>query len=439
MKWPHGTSPILGLALISYCWSPLSNAASLRLAELVREAHLNQLQMKSAQASRLKAEESVIRERSSLLPDLGLRSSYSYDWQRGFQDQDSVGSSAAVLSTWSIFDNGKSLRNFEISKLESRKQQFDERTVREEVTYGLLRRYAQHLLVRRQREITELKLNMLQNQYRNTQRQYRQGLKTRRDYQRLQAELERSRLNLLRYADQVQDTFIELVRYLGRPELTRNLGDLEILRSESLLNSLQKKSTREFDVKDAPEVRSAELQVEIQKVQSRQSRAPLWPEVNLSARLGYGSDNFARTDQRWSDQERTFSGAEVQLNWTLFDWGGRSSVYRSALIDERLAEQVYHQAVLNARAALATQTRQSDRQKKTLEVVRQIFSIERKTFLDIENEYRDGRASYLDLITSLDRQAQAETELEQEINAYLLILAENLKLSGDLYDAVTDL
>jgi outer membrane protein TolC len=414
-----------------------AGADVLKLPDLIRGAQERQLQWRTAETARRKAEESVTVGRAKFLPDLALKSTYSYDWQQGAQDDETVGSTAAILSSWSIFDNGTSLRDYSISKLELAKSKFDERAARDDVTFEILSRYSRHLLLRRQKDITERKLAMLQTQYRTTERQFRQGLKTRRDYQRLQAELERARLNLLRLNDQVNDSFLELVRYVGRPDLISRMSDLEIVKSEGLLSSLQKTAKQSMNFSQAPQVESAKAQLEVARIRAREARAPLWPMINLAAELGYGSSDFAGTGQRWSDQERVFGSAQVQLHWTIFDWGGRSSGYRKAILDENLAEVSFDQTVLNVRAAFETQVRQSERQKKTTDVVRELFAVERKTFLDIQNEYREGRASYLDLITSLDRQAQAE--IEQEVNAYLLVLADTLKLSGNLYDAIVGL
>jgi outer membrane protein TolC len=414
-------------------------AAPQKLSTLVQMAEPRQLEWQEAITARKKAEENIYVQRSKFLPDLSLNSSYDYDWQKQSRNQESVGSSASILSSWSIYDNGTSLREYEIGKLELLRAREDEHAAREEAAYGILTRYAQYLLTRREHEINERKLGMLRNQYRLVERQFRQGQKTRRDYQRLQAELERAQLNLMRLSDGINDSFQELVRFVGDPSLLPSIETLELMKTDNLLAALLKKAGSTAPDERAPTVKSAKANLDIQKVRVREARTGLWPQINLNAEAGYGSDGFARTGERWSDNERVFAAAGVQFKWTLFDWWGKPATYHSALFDSKFAEQSYDQALLNLRTDFEKQRRQIERQRRSLQVVRDIFAIERKTYSDIEDEYRDGRASYLDLITSLDRQAQAETDLEQEINQYILVLAQTMKLSGDLYAAIASL
>lgn len=424
---------VVFLALIS----PLGWGAPVALQDLLRIAETQQVDWRQASANLSKAKEGLTLRRSKFLPSLGLASSFNYDNQTTIVDNENVTSSAFLQSTWSLYDNGTSFRNYRISALELKKAEADQTVARDKVSFEILSRYTQHLLVRRQREITERKLLMLQNQYRTTERQFRQGLKTVRDYQRLQTDLERARLSLLRLDDQTRDTFEELQRYLGRPDLLSSPEQLAIVKAADLLSLfLQKTSNFAFAAEQVPEVKSAGYTAETLKIKVREAAAPLWPTVNLSASAGYGSDGFTQPGERWQDNERFFTNGQLKLAWTLFDWGGNHSQYRAAIIDESLADLNFRQAKVNAQTNFSRELRQAERQKKSLLVTRSIFEIERKTYLNIESEYRDGRAAYLDLINSLDRQAQAEIDLEQETTSYALVLAESLKLMGGLYESL---
>ncbi len=431
----------LGVFIIALICSGVAHAEPEGLRELIHHAQDNQLQWQTALTGVKKAEEGVIIQRSKFLPDLGLQSKFSYDWQeaqKNGQQQESVGSEASIVSNWLLYDNGTGFRNYRIRLLELDRARSDEQAIREQVSYDILSRYVNHMFARRQRDITTQKLSMLQQQYKVTERMYRQGLKTRRDYQRLYAEVERAKLNLARQEDELRNTFEELLRYVGRTDIIKAPEQLRLIKSENLLETLQRRTTNfKYNEQNVPQVHSAELNIEIQKLRTREAQATLWPEINLSTSAGYGSSQFIRDEEHWADQERIFTGAQLQLSWKLFEWGGRDSTYRSAVLDQQLSDMTYQQERLNAKIAYTKQQRQADRQNSSLKVVRDIFEIEKKTYIDIEEEYRSGKATYLDLITSLDRQTQAEIDLEQEINNYLLVLAETLKQSGGLYDAVS--
>lgn len=425
------------LISILACQPVISHAAPVGLRDLIQAAQSSQIDWQKAETNYFKAKEGVTTERSKLLPDLGLTSTYSYDVQKNIRNQDSVGSSAAITSNWSIWDNGESWRTYQKQLLTLQKAAVDQIAAQDKLTFEILSRYIQHLLARRQREVAERKLKLLQVQFRITERQYRQGLKAVSDFQRLQTEVNRAQLELSRLEDLIQDTFEELQRYIGRKELLVSAEQLEIVKSEDLLDLLLPKvKGRSFDVQQALDVRSATFANQIQKIATKDARAPLWPRIDLSTNAGYGSDSFAGRGQSWRDHDRFFSTSQVQFNWTLFDWGGNASAYRSSILDERLSELGERQAVIDAEASHSKQTRQSTRQEKSLAISRSIFEIERKTYTNIEAEYREGRAQYLDLIKSLDSQAQSEIDLEQNITSYALVLAESLKLTGGLYAAL---
>lgn len=426
------TALLIAFLPCSPAWSAVT------LGQLVQDAQENQTDWQRAQVESKKAEGNVTLERSKFLPDLSLRSSYGYDWQQTAEDVENVNSSAALVTNWSLYDNGTSFRNFKIRTLERTKGRVNELKTRDDVSYEILTRYIQHSFSRRQRDITKQKLSLLEIQHRTTERQFRQGMKTRRDYQRLQSEVARAKLNLMRLEDQTRDSFEEFIRYLGNPSSLTNEDQLTISNSETLVESLKKRMTSfQFTESSTLAAQIARLDLDIQKIKTRELHSTLWPQLSLQTEAGYGSDNFARSSQSWSDQERFFAGAQAKLTWSLFDWRGRASQYRNAILDEKLSELRYKQSVLDNKIAFQKNDRQVVRQEQSLKVMRNIYDIERRTYIDIENEYREGKATYLDLITSLDRQTQAQIDLEQELNSYLLVLADILRNSGELYAEAT--
>ncbi|MGE0764396.1 MAG: TolC family protein [Bdellovibrionales bacterium] len=427
------------LGLCAEAWAATDGLVGMR--SLLSWAKESQVDWREATYAREKAGMSVTSARSVFLPDLGLRSTYTYDWQLDDAKSDSVSSEAMIVSTWSLYDNGTSFRTFRIRNLELEKAKLQETTAHNSVSYEVFDRYLRHLLARRQKEITTGKLNLLVGQYRLTQQQYRQGLKTRRDYQRLESETERARLNLLRQENSEKDSFDELKRYLGvSGAALTSMEKLKIVPVASFLPAMQR--MRDFNKIKKDQVltvRTAELDKDVRRLQSLQADTPLWPMVDLNGQVGYGSQSFAGFGESWRDQDRFYGQGLVQFSWNLWDWGGRRSTARAAQLDERLSHLRFDQSRLNADAEFERLLRDYLRLEKSLAVVRKVHSIELSTFRDIEVEYREGRASYLDLITSLDRRSQAELDVEQETVAMLLNMSQLLRMTGDLYEACLQL
>lgn len=437
----YHTFIFISLFILSCIFSKAISAASpMGLKEIIGHSRQSQVDWQKAVIELKKAEESVTHGRSKFLPDLALSSRLSRDWQSEAMETEKTGSNASVLSSWSIYDNGTSFRNYRMRLLEFNKAKAQERVVRENVSFEILSRYLNHFFVRRKKEINEQKLGLLKNHHRIIERQFRQGLKTRTDYKRLEGELERAKLNLMRLEDQVTDSFEEIRRFAGDSLRLDSFQQLKTLEPQDFLDKLLKRDrAAEFNARQAPAALVSAQEIEINKIKTRETNASLWPRLNLSAEVGYGSQNFVDSKTNWNDGERVFGLAQLQLTWTLWDWGGRPSLHRQAILDERYSETSYNQNLLDLKTKYSRLQRQSERQAITVKVTRDIYTIEAKTFQDIESEYRQGRATYLDLITSLDRRIQTQLELEEELNSYLLSTAEKLQIRGKLYEACMEL
>lgn len=407
--------------------APLSPRA---LPDLIRLAEQSQVDLARVRFSTEQARLEVVSGRSALLPDLKLESSLGRDYQTSTRGQDSTSSSAAIRSRWSLYDNGVSWTNYQIDRLQADLARAKEQKVRDEIVLNILNRYSAAWVARRQKEITTQRLKLLQAQHLITERQFRQGLKARGDYQRLQSELQRAKLSLERQTNDEIGRLEELGRYLGF-SLALGWDQLSPFPARDLLKRFSTPPLPRADA--ALSVVLASKEVEISQSQTKLTHRQLWPELSLSLSAGYGSDDFVNSSQSWSAQERWSADGRLELDWTLWDWQSRRSQHQKTELSSQLSQRQLEQAQLDHQTTLARLQREKRRLAESIQLVQEIYQIELKTFRDIEAEYREGKASYLDLISSLDRRTQAELDFEEESNAAVLNAAEILHLYGELY------
>lgn len=411
--------------------APLSAPpGQLNLAGLIQLAEHGQVDLVAARVSTEQARLETVSGRSALLPDLKLESSLGRDYQTSARDQESTSSAAALRSRWSVYDNGVSWTNYHIDRLQADLARTKELKTRDEIVLNILNRYSSAWIARRRKEITIQRLKLLQAQHLITERQFRQGLKARGDYQRLQSELQRAKLSLERQGNEELGRLEELGRFLGFSTAI-NWSQLTAFPAIELLKRF---STATIPPPDsALSVVLASKDVEIKVSQARLTHRQLWPELSVSLSAAYGSNDFVRSDQTWSDQERWSADGRLELDWTLWDWQDRRSQHQKTELENQLSRRRLEQANLDHQTTLSRLQREKRRLNESIQLVQEIYQIELKTFRDIEGEYREGKASYLDLISSLDRRTQAELDFEEESSLAVLNAAEILHLFGELY------
>jgi outer membrane protein TolC len=403
--------------------------AALSLAHLLRTATAHNLAAIEARAQRERAEASETIALSSMLPQLSLE---------GGADTDSV-SSGGIYLRQSLLDSGSRWRAHRIAQRELEQAKLLEKQALESLTLELLRAYVRVSSVARSMAATERRQSLLETQFDLMSRQYRQGLKTRRDFQRLETERERVALQILKSRETLNESFQALEVLVGDPTLDLNPSTLHLLRAEELAEHKDwPPIPSEFDpARDNLNLRAAALSLEAADLRVAEARRLYWPQISAQASLSYASSGFLGSEaQAWSrnDDLRTYAG--LSLKWVLWDWGANSASVAQARIGRSLVERQSAQKKLVIEHSFEDLRARAQRQERAVAVQRKVRDMEAEIFLDMNKEYREGRAGYLDLITTLDRSVQAELDYENEALDAFTATAELLSLKGDLHDAV---
>jgi len=408
----------------------------------MERAEVSNLELFEAGLNREKADSSYVSARSNLLPSLVFQSNVARSFispeapLTGFSGWTS---NAALVLSQSLYSNGTHWRNLEKASLERSLRETDFRLAQESLAYEVLAAYADCSLFERRIVASQRKVQLLEAQFDLVKRQFRQGLKTQRDYQILEAELERSRLSLSETIYQKDNSFRTLEKLVGLEAGTLSQNGIALWTGELVVS---KKTwfhgTREFD----PERESFDLKLlsisqELRKTELEESRRLYWPQLNLNAALSYGSNSWmGPSANAWADRDALETSIGLSLKWVLWDWGATSSTVQKSKADVLIAERRSFQKRIELEQDFAAVVQNIERQKKLLEVQQKIRGLERKSFVDIEKEYREGRSSYLDLLTGLDRDIQAELSFESEAFSYLKSVSLLKKYKGTLYESI---
>lgn len=404
----------------------------LGLGKLLSLAEKSNLSVQEAKLSRDRAEASVVVARSALLPRLLVESAGTYS-----SSEPAWSSSGQLVLRQSLYDGGKAWSSLSRGRLARERAVIEEKRAREKMALAVLKAFALCSRLERNRVASRRKLELLESQFDLVRRQFRQGRKTQRDYQLLEAELERGRLGVENVENELFAAFRQLEATVGVGGASSDLLGLDFIGVERIL-SLKKWVDAEaaFNPESQSlELSSLRLEVEDRGLSVAEARREYWPVLSLNASAAYGSNSFVGPGAgSWGDRDASNLGVGLQLNWTLWDFGGVPARVAQARVDKSLEELRYHQKKLELASEHRTLLQNIDRQSRVLTVQQRIRDLERRTFRDIEREYREGRSTYLDLITGLERDVQAELNFENEAYSYFIALAELLELKGILYD-----
>ncbi|MEO5667925.1 MAG: TolC family protein [Bdellovibrionota bacterium] len=406
-------------------------AEGLGLGDLIGLAEKSNLGLTEGRIALDVARAGVTVSRSALLPKLSIEYSANYASQ-----SDTWNSQAGLVLRQNFYDGGQSWSALESSRIARARAEIEEKRARETMSLAVLKSFAAASRLERNRVASSRKLGLLEQQFNLARSQYRQGRKTQQDYQLLEAELERSRLEVDSVDNELFAAYRNLEKTVGNPEVVFDVSKLEMLTAEKILSLKQWFEESAYDpAAESLELKSEKLAVDESQLSVDLIRKQYWPVLGVNASATYGSSSLIGPGaSSWGDHDGFNLGVGLQLNWTLWDWGGVPAQVARAKANEVLETKRFEQRKLdlvNDYRALSDNLR---RQGHVLEVQQKIRGLERKSFQQIDQEYREGRSTYLELITALERDIQAELSFENEVFAYFVSLAEVLELKGNLYD-----
>src|SRR5262249_28713835 len=145
-------------------------------------------------------------------------------------------STATIALKQTLFKNGTLWRTYQSNEKDLEENQLLEKNSRETFALNLVKAFAQTSLLSQKLSSAKRREKLLALQHDIVKRQYTQGMKTRKDYHRLDAEMERSKLQTI----QAQETLTESIRTLEGliGDETFEIGDspLDILVGEKIMN-----------------------------------------------------------------------------------------------------------------------------------------------------------------------------------------------------------
>lgn len=381
-----------------------AHAAPLNLRDAAVYALKNSPAFNSAERESLIASLERRNAGAAFLPSLDLNSSHGL--RRTFPSTETnpwVSSLSLDLSA-NLYDNGQSITRYRTAGLRAEENEIRLAQSRDKLFLDIAQEFYRHAQAAKNLEIQKEQHEVLRKQYQYTESGYRQGMKTRKDYLRFKTQLSRSEIDLVNSQETVRRSRQELKRLMGVP--LASAEDPEFVVDDS---KPAQENPAKIPLEGHREFRIAQLQEESDRLQENQVRRRLWPELGVTAGASYGSNGYLGTGTAFHERDSLGWSALVSLKYNFLDWGTRSRDAQIALERSEISGNTREDRLLSLRLELDRLTADFLQLRENFRLGEELLSLERRNFELMSSEYRQGKADYLDYITSLRELAAAKS------------------------------
>lgn len=388
-----------------------------------REVEIRRLELKNA--------------RAAFLPSLDLEAGQGLqradtaagDWTGG---SDTI-SRLSLSLTENLFDNGTDWIRYKRATLALERAEAALEEERNKIALAVGTAFLDYSFALMSFDIEKEQHDLLSKQFQLVEAKYRQGLKTKSDYLRLNAQVMRSELRIQDARTAVGRSESELRRILGAPLGTDGSAAAVLEFAPLSLEDESLPSIPEVGPKLESQLlwQMSDLDRRLEELNVRLARREYGPRLYLTGGLAYHTDGYL--DRSGLQTEGWSWNALATVRWNLWDWGTRR---RDIAVAENNKEIAFNQVALNLyarRAEVEQMMLELKRVSEYLRVNRELLKLERQSYGLVESEYRNGKADYLELVTALSNLASARLSSVSAVSSLKKSLFQYQYYQGTLY------
>jgi len=401
---------ILLLAAL-WCGPGFSAEAPKRhLPALVEMAERNSPAIQQARQNLEIAEMELKNAKYSMFPQLNLEGRHGL-FGTDPHTRETPWASNLTLSLSQVFwdeDNSSNISRYKREKRKWERVKLESEFQRDEQILKVAHAYLDWSSSLELREIDENKRDLLRRQFNVLEAQYKQGLKTKRDVLRIETEIKRLEIDILRRDNEVDLNFQKLASHIGLSKKELDAQDVE--GEEAKPFGVLKGDASEIKLVEHRRSKIFEMKEEEARYDTQLVERKYWPRLTLENELKYNNFDYVDTRAGW-DQNQTWTWSSlIVLRYNLFDFGRRRRDWEIARVKERNVRSENQQLLLD----LAVEVRETFLKlrefRENVRATRELLVLEQQSYSILEAEYRNGRAAYLDLITNLNSLIDARSK-----------------------------
>lgn len=353
---------------------------------------------------------------ATLLPQIDIQAQHYYNAPVGSIVSSALSPTGLVTtqaSPWSdllalnvsenFYDNGDSFRLMKIADLSRESVRLDLTHRLEKLLLKVATAYYAFSQSVGNLELQKKEIETLRQEFRTIEGRYRQGVNSNRDYLRIKAQLQRSEVDFATQKISEEETIQALRVAIGVKEAVDFLAftpDTQVLANLKF-PSLMAEETIDYQI--------AHLQNKISDLKYLTVARQNWPRISLKSGYSYNEPQYIGpeipgTSSYWNFQVALF------LDYSLWDWGTRSRNVEIADNQRNIENDGQETIRIQVSQDLNKLGSQISFYKQSFIKSQQILKDEEDVYSSLNRGYRDGKVTYLELITALNDLYAARTQ-----------------------------
>jgi len=322
--------------------------------------------------------------------------------------------------------------NFEIAQTKDAISELDLEIERDLLCMKVVKDFFAYSAAEEQLTLKKQKLDVLLKQLNMAGRRFQQGLKTQRDVLRFTAQVEQAKIELAQTKNRVLKTAATLLTTItgsNRQQLRESFNFVPIKMPMVILHAVP---TNEPNIEHHALFKKLRLEEKIASLEVDLSKRQLWPELTAAASIS-GNANFGLANASRFAGSSLFM-ASLSLNYELFDLGKlRREIAISTKNKEIKANSIQTQ-LANETATIAQMMVNFSLLQESLALNKKLLALEEDNFKRMQNDYLQGKAQYLDVISALNNLSDVKSSFISEIFDFETELVTYRYYQGTLYD-----
>jgi outer membrane protein TolC len=331
-----------------------------------------------------------------------------------------------------LYDNGVTLNTLEQNQKAEERLRLEYEYARDQQLLAVTQAYMDWSQALQAQQLDEAKRKILSRQYAFMDSQFRQGFKSRRDVLRLESEIRRVQLDTLSDESNIVINRATLLDLLGAK--SEDLDAVQLTGEETgAVEDPGLGTDAPLKVSEHRRLNILRHREEEADVNVRLAKRDYWPQLRLQADANYINDNYLQPNVNFGPNSYANWDALLVLSWTIWDWGVKRNAMQIAKVNSSITADQNRQEELDLGVQLQQLMRKLKEYKTSLNLSHELMTLERQNYTSLENDYRSGKAGYLDLITGINDYIDARTRF---MTAYFNLRRQKLAYEfhhGDLY------
>ncbi|WP_072681210.1 TolC family protein [Arcobacter sp. LA11] len=367
------------------------NLYALDINEAVEISLLNNNNLKKQQYIYDEAKENINISKSSYQPKLDL----SYTYNANAEDINSSGkdnSNASAVLSYNLFNGLTDKYNLKSSEQLADTSMYNYQAAKYDLIYSVKQYYITYLKSLKNIETQNNAFKLLEQQYKDSENRFAQGLLARNDLLQVNAQMLQSKQDLARAKADSKIARYQLKNVLG--------GSLD---SNEKINDLQKEkimlenyNLEELDSRS--EIKAVKMTIESLVSQKSANKGNYMPSADLSLTYTkYGDDAFLDVDDSNVDDQQT---ATINLKWNLFNGGKDSSqdiIYQKRLLQTK---EALEDLKLSIKLQYEEAIEEFEVSQLNFETAKVSLEQSNENYKIVNNRFKEGLSSSTDLINA---------------------------------------